>query len=392
MMQHGIAIVNKNARRLISDERGVVLYYTAIVVFLIVALFSLIFDVSRISEQKMQMQNAADAAALEMALWQARGMNLVQNINDEIYSVDAAVITGYVAAAGLTVVGHATKAFFGVGYIVEGVGAAVAYLSRFAHFGAVELCLNPLRHVYARGAMFIGYVSANDAAWHNGASPIINRPERTASNEGKGLAKMIGDTISKTFNSVLDRFTAVGVPARGDVLFFLPLEFKETGSFPLTFQSLENYDPGNSDVADLEEIRDTVKDLASHALAQAILTTMYTNTFIWPKVNWVWTWSDGYYESKAPYDSQPLPPMIWFVRKEPSMGLLSRHFLGETQKFPVMAVAAAQARGGNVVMKNDGTNPYRPLGWGVGADAVLVPVSSAVPDALQKAVGGIILH
>jgi len=393
-------IIRNNARTLGEDERGVALYYTAIVAFLVLALFSLIYDVARVSETKMQMQNAADAAALEMAVWQARGMNIVQNLNDEIYSVDLAVQTGYVTAAGLTIIGHATKAFFGVGYVVEGAGAAIAYLSMVMRRGAVDGCLKPLRHFYAYSSCAMGYLSANQAAKLNGADPFVDLKLEQAGSWGQEL------------QNLTDNFVAIGLPSpyngkSVETAIRLPLVKKAGAGGVLKFSAIPNVKAIMEDPQAM-----AVVEGANAVKAAVILGVMFTNTFIWPKVNWVWTWhDDGYYECTEPFHyvekesgkteegNHPLPPMIWVVhKKNEDLGLISNYFLKDPEtgrsplEFPVVALAAAQARGGNVVGRNSPEYKYRPRRYGVGADAVLVPVSKALPEDMRETVKGVILH
>ena len=81
----------KRFRRLGSDERGVVFVYGAVIIFIALTIFGMTFDSMRYIEKKIISQNAADAAALEMAAWQARGLNVVQEINSDIYQIDTVI-------------------------------------------------------------------------------------------------------------------------------------------------------------------------------------------------------------------------------------------------------------------------------------------------------------
>jgi len=335
------------------------MYYAAVVSFFVLALFSLVYDVGRVSETKMQMQNAADAAALEMAAWQARGMNVVQNINDEIYDVDTGVLGGYIVAAALSTAGSAimtgtpdpfTKI---VGFVCWGASASLAYGGKMLHLAAVDVCLKPLRLIYANGSVAIGYMGANDAAVTNGAACALGIPARD-------LARAYRLPVESTKKDL-------SAPLKLDDLL---LEIIEKGFYPSKIGLLPN----------------------------PFLSPMECVP------GWNWGWSDPYYESLEDYRDQPMPRWIWVVvQKGRSFGPLSTYFLsgeGKVQEVPVViACAAARAKGGNVIrnnFSNGGKYAYRPRGYGVGADAVLVPVAGEDDlegkDQLSKMLSKIVLH
>ena len=69
----------------LSSERGSVGVVVALVIFVVMGMLTMTWNTAQLSKAKMRLQNAADSAALAHAVWQARGMNVVQNINDEMY-------------------------------------------------------------------------------------------------------------------------------------------------------------------------------------------------------------------------------------------------------------------------------------------------------------------
>ena len=69
----------------VASESGSVGVLVAFVIFLVMGMLTMTWNTAQISKTKMRLQNAADSAALAHAVWQARGMNVVQNINDEMY-------------------------------------------------------------------------------------------------------------------------------------------------------------------------------------------------------------------------------------------------------------------------------------------------------------------
>ena len=69
----------------LASERGSVGVIVAFVIFVVMGMLTMTWNTAELSKAKMRLQNAADSAALAHAVWQARGMNAVQNINDEMY-------------------------------------------------------------------------------------------------------------------------------------------------------------------------------------------------------------------------------------------------------------------------------------------------------------------
>jgi len=355
-----LEVVLKNARRLPADERGVVMYYTAIVAFFILALFSLCYDVARVSEVKMQMQNAADAAALEMAVWQARGMNLVQNMNDEIYNIDTGIYSAYVIAAAFSVAGNAlegTGIVGAIGIALEAAGGGIAGFARLLHIGAVEWFLVPVRDFYAHGAGIIGYISANNAAAANGADQIIDASvENPWSSDG--LPKSLIDMVGFSEKNFLANFKAVGVPVPLEGTLMLPLVRNTEERFPLHIDDVSQW---------------AINVALSTNKFVRLLNPLLTIVDRLPRTEGPWFWPpDPYYESS----DESLVPMLWIVnKKNVSKGLISTYFLpGEGPKLPVIACAAAQARGRKVVIRT--LSPRR----GAHANAVLAPVGSALKE------------
>jgi hypothetical protein len=400
-----ICYCSKFFRRL-GNDRGVAMLYTAVITMFILALFSLIHDVGRISEDKMQMQGAADAAALEFATWQARGMNTVQNLNQEMYDIDNLVITMYCSAALLSYASQPLKGFFGVGYILEGVSAGLFYGGVYLHHVIGVGMLQTLRHFYAYGSNILAYLAANEIAALNGADPILPDMKNLVGGRGGKLGEMIADLI----NLVMQKIHVICVPTTLDTMFTLPLKIEEGKNLPLNISVPKNktppdveYDhenatsdaglPGAEDrkkeikdakktdysesVAD--EIDYSLDTIVSIALAAIMAPAVKANTFTC-FLNWdFFTWSDNYYRSSDKYNDAgytSLPPVVAVVCKKQNPGLISRYLLQANSPIPVMAYAVARCEGGNVVAYcGDSNSTYRDGTHGVSASAVLVPFS-----------------
>ena len=237
--------IRRRFLHIMRDDRGAIIHYTAIAAFLIMTFFTMSFDLAKISAYKMQMQNAADSAALEMAVWQARGLNAVQHMNDEVYDIDTAVLAVYIASAtassasyALLLIPFAGLALFWTAQIAA---ALLAYAGLAAHTLSMPF-LDGMRDLYVFGSNAAGYVSANELAQKNGAQPIekiikqfIRGGEDPGNTVRQGPTQGTNGSLGKGLTSWLsknigDNFTAVGVNLdwrNGPVSLTLPLEKKD---------------------------------------------------------------------------------------------------------------------------------------------------------------------
>src|SRR5690349_19567357 len=71
----------RRAARPHARRRGMMSYVALVALIFFTALFALLMDNSRVVVEKIEAQNAADAAAYSSALWLARGMNAVTATN-----------------------------------------------------------------------------------------------------------------------------------------------------------------------------------------------------------------------------------------------------------------------------------------------------------------------
>ncbi|MDR3457096.1 MAG: pilus assembly protein TadG-related protein [Verrucomicrobiae bacterium] len=79
------AILESRIRRLRDDQNGSVLLLSGIMAFMVAILGVFAVDTGQAIYNRIVAQNAADAAAETAALWQARGLNLVQQLNNFHY-------------------------------------------------------------------------------------------------------------------------------------------------------------------------------------------------------------------------------------------------------------------------------------------------------------------
>jgi hypothetical protein len=231
-------------KKRISGEQGVVFYYTALVLFFILALITMIYDVSQISEKKMRLQVAADSAALEMAVWQSRGLNLTQNLNNEIYELDETFAVMYGLAAGMTIIGEAFIAmgeipyigpiFEAIGQAIELAASIIAQFAYYTHKLLVNYFLKPLRFIYARGTNLMGYIGANNVAYANGAGRIV--PKIPSNGTGSGITGKILKFLADKINGMTGQFVAVGIPTSPSAALSLPVSCDSDDDIPLNIK------------------------------------------------------------------------------------------------------------------------------------------------------------
>ena len=93
----GLAHVSRFAVRLHRDERGVISVASLLAIFLFTVLLAMVTNVARHADDKLRMQNAADAAAQTGGVVLARGMNSVAFTNHLLCEVFA--LTAYMREA-----------------------------------------------------------------------------------------------------------------------------------------------------------------------------------------------------------------------------------------------------------------------------------------------------
>ena len=199
-------------RRRVASERGSVGVVMAIVMFLVLGMLTMTWNTAQLSKAKMRLQNAADSAALAHAVWQARGMNTVQNINDEMYESLSLAVRLYAASEVMVVMGTVLAelavipiigaAFYAAAFALFEVSVYVADAGWWLSKGICDIFLKTLEVIYAKGAGLFGAWNAQQLAAQNEADPIsTSKKDSTANNEGShygiyavGLSSLFIDT------------------------------------------------------------------------------------------------------------------------------------------------------------------------------------------------------
>ncbi len=349
--------LRRRFRRLGSDERGAVFVYGAVIIFIALTFFGMTFDSMRYIEKKMISQNAADAAALEMAAWQARGLNVVQEINSDIYQIDtviwetmnimytvAAIVVDAEALAGLSLNFPLLAKIDKARRNIDKICGPILTTFKMVRTIPVKMLIG-LREVYVYGSNAAGFLGAIEAATANGASPV--------------LTSSLVSKLPAGFSKPAGKLTAIGMPLKLSNPFKLPVEKKQDKGSVFGGSSLNSKD----------NIFWKYKVFRIKALGSKSRKAL--------KGDWS-SWKDPYYQAesistKAPY---PYPAWVWIACAEVKPAFLMDTFFWGVKmgKAPIpYSYAIGQPIGGNVVRFTNQTN--RKPGLGAGIEPALVPVS-----------------
>jgi len=360
-----------------SSDRGSVGVLMAL--FLMVAIGSLVmtWNTVQLSKEKMRLQTAADAAALSACVWQARGMNAVQNINDDMYILLSisiklikiatpiqALACGFWALRYAPFVGAIFEVvggvMFGVALLLGGTSAWMADICRFI--------LHPLGLFYGKVSALLGFWGAQQLAAKNGATRIVL--------EGASGNETWGDW----------GIFAAGTTYPAKNLFILPLDEKDTKDAPWYY---------NSPAGKLSDILKKLIEEDDSDDKDEAKKDIWTSKILVP--SWIATvhkilktgksWSFKPFVSPTNGGVATLPtPVLFMVRRESeyletiNMKWWDKNFSSRPAgTTPMMAVAAAQCITGDVIAHSKspstaGSANNRPAGFGTGATARLIPI------------------
>lgn len=358
-------------RRRVADERGSVGILMALVIFTIVGMLMMTWNTVQLSKEKMRLQSAVDSAALAHCVWQARGLNTVQNINDEMYVSLNVAHKLLIAAASIEAMAVGCDALSGVPF----VGWAMAAFAQAFHIAALllggtsgwlatKVCpyvLDPLSKFYVYGSCALGYYSAMQLAMKNRADPLIG-------------------SIS------LGGLGTLGIYAYG-------ISMKPADTFVLPVNKLD-------------------RDLGLPWVNEADMTHAFSLGGFYARIHKVvgtgrpWSfkpWVSEGYQSETEIGRTPAPS-IWIAHKFYNhietlpLDVWKKDFSSSgVRKMPMFAMAAAKCVAGDVIphtkSPEKGKVAQRAAGFGVGATAKLIPVYSVVSNNFfKKAVQAIVYH
>ena len=227
------------ARHLRSDDNGNVMLLSGMMAFLF-AIFALIAtDTSQAIYNRIIVQNSVDAAADAAALWQARGCNMLQNLNNYHYEANSFFAKTEANALNACALAALLEPLRYLPY----VGTAAGYLKDYLVCPACKSApiWDDAQNTIAYGILteqkwvvttipYIALAAANDAAQGGGADELL----RSASAYGSNFTASIGlpsidlTGAASALSSLLNRF--------GLTIYALPLDYKslELGVKPIS--------------------------------------------------------------------------------------------------------------------------------------------------------------
>ena len=352
------------ARVRVADDCGHVGVLMALVIFVVVGSLTMTWNTVQLSKEKMRLQNAADSAALGFCVWQARGMNTVQNLNDEMYAALSiatkllvVAIPAETAAQALEKLGYLPYVGIVFKIAAQAMHIVAAISGGVSGILANRICpyfLKPLSYFYAYGTMVFAYWGAQQLAAKNRADPLGNVSINT------GVVGNLG-------------IYAIGVALPVVDTIRLPLE-----------QTTKSDSPWKNS-------KDTTK------LFQQLSGGIYKTIHKLCGTGGTWEIKPWVSKTDSTTKKKQLPgPSIWVAHKYYThveampLDAWTAKASKTIDKWPMIAIAAAQCVTGDV-MANSVTpakakNNQRPAGFGTGATAKLIPVTTAFSSVTTNGV------
>lgn len=229
-----------------SDERGSVMLLAAMMVFVATIFAVIAFDTNQAIYNRIIAQNAVDSAADSAALWQARGCNLVQLLNNLHYDVDIAAAVAESVAAAACVVSTVLRVAENIPYIgvvakairpVTCIACDLLPVIDGAQQAFYEI-LMPIQEAIVQVTPFLAFANANVCAKGSGADPLLSSVLDAVS----GILSKLGlsvpgfDSIAGAISGGLDWVPIYAAPIDPSSL-KLYVEKKDTDDLPWDFPS-----------------------------------------------------------------------------------------------------------------------------------------------------------
>ena len=362
----------------LSSERGSVGVVVALVIFVVMGMLTMTWNTAQLSKAKMRLQNAADSAALAHAVWQARGMNVVQNINDEMYEalslaaklrsvakVIEPIAIGFDAAANAPFVGVIFK---GLAIAAHTIGILTGGTAGWLAARICNMFLKYIAKIYVYGSALLGVWNAQQLAGDNEADPLATMNTSSTS----------GDPSTWRFG-----IYALGLSWPFKDAFMLPLEESkkaEIGKSPWKAGAIKVFEKSTNPWKAIYSFTGAGKAWE----IKPYVSKRGDNEGIKVENK---KGKDGKSSDEVNENGVLPGPTMWIafklggnIQTLPLDGFWNAGDSGRwTHKLPMFAVAAAQCVTGDVIphskkIEENKTN-QRPSGFGVGATAKLVPVS-----------------
>jgi len=214
-----------------SDERGSLTLLAGMMVFLVTIFGVLAFDTNMAIYNRIVAQNAVDSAADSAALWEARGCNMLQNLNNLHYDVDLALgiaedaaSAACIASAVLLAAELAADAFFGAGEaVIRPIRMATCVVCATMPFiddaqQQFYALIMPVEQAIVDATPYIAFANANACARGSGADTVGDAIGGALSTvlSSIGITMPGGSGISSAISSVLGAIPIYAMPLDPD--------------------------------------------------------------------------------------------------------------------------------------------------------------------------------
>ena len=357
------------AYKRLGSERGSVGVVMALVIFVVMGMLTMTWNTAQLSKAKMRLQDAADSAALAHAIWQARGMNVVQNINDEMYEAlslasklrKVAEVVEPIAIVfdGMSHIPIVGIVFKGLAIAMHTIGVLTGGTAGWLAARICNLFLKYIQKVYVYGSALMGVWNAQQLAAQNEADPLA----------ALSSSSIPGDPSSWHFG-----IYTFGMSWPFKDAFMLPLaesSKSEVSKSPWTGKKVSTFDASTQPWKAIYKFTGAgnewkIKPYVSKRGDKEGITMKDKKV----EENGVFPGPTMWIAFKLGKNIQTLPIDGFWNDKDKDRW---------THKLPMFAISAAQCITGDVIphskkSEEDKTN-QRPAGFGVGATAKLVPVS-----------------
>ena len=323
--------LESKVRRLPRDEGGSVLLLSGMMAFLIAIMALFAMDTSQAVYNRITSQNAADAAAATAALWQARGLNQIQILNNFHYNINVAIFTAEQAELLACIAADGAVADFWadvsccasiVGAIVSGGSCCDDIASAYdradnlckicakahpanVYQGKVASAILKMQGALSDAFPAMELTYASQAAQQSGADPILT----VLTGQGGYLGSII---------SGLGSITGLNLPT-GDIpqlpglgIYALPLP-PLPSSLSLNVQKVDGqylpwrWAPMGPDVGYVDEKLMKIYAAADQIISDVACTSIGDPYDLYPSPD-DWGWKDSYYQGHPGY-------MTWVAGK-----------------------------------------------------------------------------
>ena len=224
------------ARALRRDDRAQVMVISAVMVFVATIFTVQMLNTSEMVFNRIRAQNAADAAADAFALWQARGINTMQFMNDIHYDADMVlywiIIPSCTARIGCILLNAIPIVGPGLYLACCNITGPLVTASELAQSLVEGLALTLQWFIKYTFPAF-GIIRANTVAEGNGADPLVGSVlaslQSTLNQLGLGGIIRLG-VIIKVLNKIPGLGDIYALPIRPDLAF--PLHVRPKISTP----------------------------------------------------------------------------------------------------------------------------------------------------------------